>query len=136
MATTQPPPPIRGSAVVIGVVVAVVAVAGVLVFSWKHQRFAPIDGAPDAQARSAPPAPSTGTLDRDGRFLFLLTAQGLQLSAARDVTINDAHRVCSRLERGETEQQIVQDIVDGSPGMSVDTAAAFADTAISVYCPG
>ncbi|EUA68542.1 hypothetical protein I553_1730, partial [Mycobacterium xenopi 4042] len=80
--------------------------------------------------------PSTGTLDRDGRFLFLLTAQGLQLSAARDVAINDAHRVCSRLERGETEQQIVQDIVDGSPGMSMDTAAAFADTAISVYCPG
>ncbi|BBU24701.1 DUF732 domain-containing protein [Mycobacterium xenopi] len=122
---------------VVGVLVAVIAVAGVLVFSWKHQRFVPQDGAPDPQTRSAPSAgPSTGTLDRDGRFLFLLTAQGLQLSAARDVAINDAHRVCSRLERGETEQQIVQDIVDGSPGMSMDTAAAFADTAISVYCPG
>lgn len=37
---------------------------------------------------------------------------------------------------GESEQQIIQDMLAGSPGMSLDTAAGFADTAISVYCPG
>ncbi|EUA23917.1 hypothetical protein I552_0148 [Mycobacterium xenopi 3993] len=53
---------------VVGVLVAVIAVAGVLVFSWKHQRFVPQDGAPDPQTRSAPsagrrPERSTGTAD-------------------------------------------------------------------------
>jgi hypothetical protein len=91
---------------------------------------------PNSATAAAPPAaPRPGLLDKDGRFIFLLTAQGLQLSAARDTTINDAHRICSRLERGETEQEIVQDIVAGTPGMSTDTAVTFAETAISVYCP-
>jgi hypothetical protein len=131
--TSPTPPPIRGSAVFLAVVVAVAAIGGAVVFSWRPEHLVPKHAAPDSQAASVAPPP--GQLDKDGRFLFLLTAQGLQLSAARDVTINDAHRICARLSRGESEQEIVQDIVDGSPGMSVDTAAAFADTAISVYCP-
>jgi hypothetical protein len=138
MTTPPDPPPIRGSAVLIVVVVALVAVAGVLVFSWKQQHAAVSrKTTPDSLTAAAPPAaaPRPGLLDRDGRFIFLLTAQGLQLSAARDTTINDAHRICSRLERGETEQEIVQDIVAGTPGMSTDTAVTFAETAISVYCP-
>ena len=36
---------------------------------------------------------------------------------------------------GESKEQVVQDILQGSPGMSVDTATDFADTAIDVYCP-
>lgn len=43
--------------------------------------------------------------------------------------------VCARYGGGESEQQIIQDILAGSPGMSLDTASTFADTAISVYCP-
>jgi hypothetical protein len=138
MTTSPDPPPIRGSAVLIVVVVALIAVAGVLVFSWNRQHAAASGVTPSpSPAASAPPAaaPRPGLLDNDGRFIFLLTAQGLQLSAARDTTINEAHRICSRLERGETEQDIVQDIVAGTPGMSADTAVTFADTAISVYCP-
>ena len=32
------------------------------------------------------------------------------------------------------EQQIIQDMLQASPGMSLNTAAGFADTSISVYC--
>jgi hypothetical protein len=43
--------------------------------------------------------------------------------------------VCTRYASGETEQEIIQDMLAGSPGMSLNTASGFADTAISVYCP-
>ena len=120
-----------------GLAVAVAAIAGVSVFYWKHEHVVPRETAPVTQAESAPPvdAPPTKSQDKDGRFLFMLTTQGLQVSGAREVAISDAHRVCSRLERGESEQQIVQDIFAGSHGMSTDTATSFADAAISVYCP-
>jgi hypothetical protein len=36
---------------------------------------------------------------------------------------------------GESKDQIIQDVLQGSPGMSVDTATDFASTAIDVYCP-
>lgn len=139
MTTTQKnPPSIPGTAMLAGLVVAVVAVVGVSVFYWKHDLVVPRSTAPVTQAESAPPvdAPPTKVLDNtDGRFLFLLSSQGLHVSGARELAISDAHRVCSRLARGETEQQIVQDIFAGSPGMSTDTATSFADAAMSVYCP-
>jgi uncharacterized protein DUF732 len=58
------------------------------------------------------------------------------LRRSKDAAINDARRICARYVGGESEQQIIQDMLAGSPGMSLDTAAGFADTAISVYCPG
>ncbi|MGH3971023.1 MAG: DUF732 domain-containing protein, partial [Mycobacterium sp.] len=91
----------------------------------------PSESAPVSHSGATPPS----RLDRDGRFLWLLDAQGLQLSRGNDAAIDDARRICSRLERGESEEQIVQDIVEGSPDMSADTATAFADIAIDVYCP-
>jgi hypothetical protein len=62
-------------------------------------------------------------------------AQGLQLRRTNDAAINDTRRVCTRYASGETEQEIIQDILHGSPGISLNTASGFADTAISVYCP-
>ena len=35
----------------------------------------------------------------------------------------------------ESKDDIIQNILQGSPGMSVDTATDFAKTAIDVYCP-
>jgi hypothetical protein len=32
-------------------------------------------------------------------------------------------------------EQIVQDVLQESPGMSLNTATGFADTSIGVYCP-
>jgi hypothetical protein len=43
--------------------------------------------------------------------------------------------VCTRYAAGESEQEIIQDMLAGSPGISLNTASTFADTAISVYCP-
>ncbi|ORB12784.1 hypothetical protein BST37_15460 [Mycobacterium noviomagense] len=124
-------------AVVAALVAAMAAIGGVVVYYREHDRVVPRHTTPDSQAMSAPPtaAPSQPLLDKDGRFIFLLTAQGLQVRTAPDATISDAHRVCLRIARGESEQQVVQDIVQGTPGMSADTATAFAETAISVYCP-
>jgi hypothetical protein len=62
-------------------------------------------------------------------------ADGLQLRRTNDAAINDARRVCTRYASGESEQQIIQDMLARSPGMSLNPASGFADTAISVYCP-
>jgi Protein of unknown function (DUF732) len=134
MTTTPNPQPIPGLAVFAALGVAIGAISGVSVFYWKHDHVGPGQSTPVSQAASGPPAVTPSAMDKDGRFLWQLATQGLELERARDVAINDARRVCSRLERGESEQQIVQDIVRGS-GMSMDTATSFAETAIDVYCP-
>lgn len=123
-------------ALVVALVVALAAIAGVALFYRDHGHVIPEATAPELQAGSAPPAlPRTLLLDKDRQFLFMLATQGIQPSGSRNATIKDAHRVCSRVARGETEQQIVQDIVTGSPAMTAKTATNFADAAIEVYCP-
>jgi len=79
--------------------------------------------------------PSAHPTDRDGKFLWRIAVQGIQVRRSKAVAINDARRVCTRYVSGESEPQIIQDILSGSPGMSLNTASTFADTAISVYCP-
>ena len=131
MTTPSNPPPITGLAVFAALAAAVVAIAGVLAFYSRHGDVSLGESTPASHATTS----RQPVQDKDGRFLWLLDSQGLQLSRANDDAINDARRVCSRLERGENEEQIVNDIVEGSPGLSVDDATAFADIAIDVYCP-
>jgi len=59
----------------------------------------------------------------------------LQLERSNDAAVSDALHVCGRFLGGESKDQIIQDILQGSPGMSVDTATDFAGTAIDVYGP-
>lgn len=120
-----------------GLAIAIVAIAGVSVFYMRHDFLVPKASTRVSQSESAPPVdpPPTGLQDRDGQFVLLLTSQGLQMPGGREGAISDAHRVCSRLSRGESEQQIIQDIFQGSPGMSIATATSFADIAIGAYCP-
>lgn len=131
MTTPSKPPPISGLAVLVAVSAAVIAIAGVLVFYSRHGDVPHSESTPAARPTSSSPS----ALDKDGRFLWLLEARGLELSQTNDDAINDARQVCSRLERGESEEQIVQDIVEGSPELSVDDATAFAEISIGVYCP-
>jgi uncharacterized protein DUF732 len=131
MTTTQNPSDIPILAVLVALAVAAGAIAAVSVFYWKHPDVGPRHSRSESQAASAPPADPE---NKDAQFLIVLNAQGLEPSGARDTTIHDADRVCSRLARGESEQQIVEDIVQGSPDMSSGTATTFADTAIAVYC--
>ncbi|UQX10759.1 DUF732 domain-containing protein [Candidatus Mycobacterium methanotrophicum] len=89
-----------------------------------------------SQAASATPSdPAQDATDRNGEFLLRLSAEGPQLRRSKDAAINDARRVCARFAGGEREQEIVQDMLQGSPGMSLDTASSFTDTAIRVFCP-
>lgn len=88
------------------------------------------------EAIGAPGDPPPENTDRNGMFLWRLGTQGLQLRRSNDAAINDARRVCTRFAGGESEQEIVQDMLQGTPGMSPNTASGFAATAISVYCPG
>jgi hypothetical protein len=120
-----------------GLVVAVGAIAAVFVLGrTKHDLVRSKESPPAAHVASALAADSPGEhMDKDGKFLWQLTIQGLQLRRSSDAAINDARRVCARYAGGESQQQIIQDILQGSPGMSLDTASSFADTAIDVYCP-
>jgi hypothetical protein len=139
--TTTPPPnpqPLPNLALLGGLIVAIAAIAAVFVLGrTKHDLFRTQDPAPPAaQAASALAAdPAPPPKDRDGQFLWRIAVQGLQMRRSNDAAINDARRVCARYGGGESEQQIIQDILAGSPGMSLNTASTFADTAISVYCP-
>jgi hypothetical protein len=112
------------------------AIAAVFVFDRDPGLFRSKGSAAVSQAASASQADlPSGRGDRDGQFLWRLSAEGLQLRRSNDAAINDARRVCTRYVSGESEPQIIQDMLAGSPGMSLNTASSFADTAISVYCP-
>ena len=133
----QNPQPLPSLALLAGLVIAVGAVAAVFVLGrTRHDLFRPKESSPAAHASSALAAdPPRDHLDKDGQFLWRLSAQGLQLQRSSDAAINDARHVCGRFLGGESKDQIIQDILQGSPGMSLDTAYSFANTAINVYCP-
>ena len=118
-------------------VFVVAAIAAVVVYDRKPELFRSKETTSASQQGSAAVAdPKPDHMDKDGQFLWRLSTQGLQLRRSRDAAINDARRICARYAGGESGQQIIQDMLQGSPGMSLDTASGFADTAISVYCPG
>ena len=135
MTTPTPTPhPLPGMALLAALVVAVGAIVAVVEFDRNPELFRSRGSAAVSQASAGsadPPAAS----DRDGQFLWRLASQGLRIRRSNDAAINDARSVCNRFVGGESEQQIVQDILSGSPGMSIDTATDFADIAIDVYCP-
>jgi hypothetical protein len=141
--TTPPSPnptPLPALAMVAALVFAVGAIAAVFVFDRDPELFRSRGSTAvshTASGSQADPAadPPRDRMDRDGQFLWRLSTQGLQLRRSNDAAINDARRTCTRYAGGESEQQIIQDILQGSPGMTLNTASGFADTAISVYCP-
>lgn len=112
------------------------AIAAVFVFDRNPELFRSRGSGGVSQAASASQADDPpGPMDKDGQFLWRLSSQGLQIRRSDDAAINDARRVCTRFASGESEPEIVQDMLQGSPGMSLSIASGFADTAISVYCP-
>jgi hypothetical protein len=131
MTTANPDPkPLPVMALVAAVLVLVGALTAVMMAGrMKHEGHAL-----EASLHSS----STSILDGPGKesqFLRRLEVQNLQLRKSDAAAVKDAHYVCGRFLDGETKAQIVQDILQGSPGMSPDTAEDFADTSIDVYCP-
>jgi hypothetical protein len=70
----------------------------------------------------------------DAAFLANLSSSGITYSSPGQV-IASAKAVCGLLGRGETGLQVVSDIKDQNPGMTMDAAAKFAALASSAYCP-
>lgn len=70
----------------------------------------------------------------DGAFLANLNSSGITYSSPGQV-IASAKAVCGLLGRGETGLQVVSDIKEQNPGMTMDAAAKFAALASSAYCP-
>jgi hypothetical protein len=122
-------------ALVVAALFAFAVVAGVVIFYRRPDLLFPRTARTGTHTAAVQTDPGSEPLDQDGRLLFLLTQQGIQTSGPRDVTLNEAHHVCDRVHTGESEAQIVQDIVAGSPGMSSQTAATFTEVATNVYCP-
>lgn len=70
----------------------------------------------------------------DAAFLADLNNSGITYSSPAQV-ITSAKAVCGLMGRGETGLQVVSDIKDQNPGMTMDAAAKFAALASSAYCP-
>lgn len=70
----------------------------------------------------------------DAAFLANLSNSGIIYSSSSQV-ITSAKAVCGLMGRGETGLQVVSDIKDQNPGMTMDGAAKFAALASSAYCP-
>jgi hypothetical protein len=133
--STSNPPSVPGMALVVAVVFAFAVIAGVVVYYRRPDLVSPRTAEIGTHTAAMPSDTRSEPLDQDGRLLFLLTQQGLQPSGAGDATLNEAHHVCDRVHAGESEAQIVRDIIAGSPGMSSQTAATFTEVATNVYCP-
>lgn len=131
MTTTPNSPAIPGMAVALA---TFMCVGGAVSFSYRSRdHVVPRESAPISHAPDVPSDPPTDLDGKDSQFLNLLSLKGFNHQDLSNA-INDAHRVCSPVALGDSEQQIVQDIFEGSQ-MSMLTATNFADVAIRVYCP-
>ena len=111
----QTPQPIPALAMVAALVFVVAAIAAVVVYDRKPELFrsqGTISAAQHGSGSAADPPPDH--MDRDGQFLWRLSTQGLRLRRSKDAAINDARRICARYAGGESEQQIIQDMLAGS----------------------
>lgn len=70
----------------------------------------------------------------DAAFLAALNNTGITYSSPSQA-IASAKAVCGLMSKGETGLQVVHDIRDQNPGMSLDAAAKFAAIASNAYCP-
>jgi Protein of unknown function (DUF732) len=81
----------------------------------------------------APPADGEPEGD-DAAFLAALESAGFTYSSPGQV-ITSAKAVCGMISKGETGLQVVHDIKNENPGMTMDGAARFAALASNAYCP-
>jgi Protein of unknown function (DUF732) len=127
---------VPGLALLAALLFAVAAISAVFVLGRHPDLLRPRAAPAVSQTGDAAPSDQPqDPMDRNGQFLFRLSSEGLQMRRSNDAAINDARRICTRYAGGESEQEVVQDMLQGTPGMSASTASSFADTAISVYCP-
>jgi hypothetical protein len=106
----QNPQPLPALALIAGLLFTVGAVTAVFVLGHvKHEPFRSTEVSHGSSASAIDP-PSDHT-DKDGQFLWRLATEGLQLDRSKDM-------------------------LQGSPGMSLNTASGFADTLDQRVLPG
>ena len=70
----------------------------------------------------------------DNKFIALLQAEGITDHVSPAHAIEAAHTVCSKLEAGETPNQVATDVLNNS-SMPAYHSGYFVGAAIKVYCP-
>ena len=70
----------------------------------------------------------------DSKFIALLQSEGITDHISPSHAIEAAHSVCSKLEGGETPNQVATDVLNNST-MPAYHSGYFVGAAIKVYCP-
>jgi hypothetical protein len=76
-----------------------------------------------------PPKPES----KDDVYVRLLHEHGIPTGPAEAVAA-EGRGICFRINRGETEAQMVRDVMAGTPSISSQDAWIWVDTAVEVYC--
>ncbi len=80
-------------------------------------------------------APAHAEPDGDDKALIsALQRSGISYDSPVQA-ITSAKAVCAFLNSGETGLEIIKDLKDNNPGMTMDRAAAFVVIASNTYCP-
>ncbi|OBG44307.1 hypothetical protein A5672_09945 [Mycobacterium alsense] len=99
------------------------------------KRLLALAGAVAAIGLAAPAhAEPDGPGQDDTAFLAALDHAGFTYSSPGQV-IASAKAACGLMSKGETGLQVVHDIKDQNPGMTMDGAARFAAIVANNYCP-
>jgi hypothetical protein len=80
-----------------------------------------------------PPAPKPE--NKDELFVRVIKAGGITPLAPADVLGAQARSTCTRLEGGESREQAVAEILDGTPAFNEQKAINWVDASIGVFCP-
>jgi poly-beta-hydroxyalkanoate depolymerase len=70
----------------------------------------------------------------DTKFIALLNSEGITDHISPSHAIEAAHTVCSKLEGGESPNQVATDVLNNST-MPAYHSGYFVGAAIKVYCP-
>ena len=69
----------------------------------------------------------------DDKFLPALQSQGITYQSP-DAAIAAGHHVCEKLDQGETETQVAQDVIDNTD-LDPYHAGYFVGASVGAYCP-
>lgn len=102
---------------------------------WPHPTppAGPTTSAPTIHPPKAAAPPTQPPQTPDQEFLALLRKRDIDVINPT-TAINAAHGICTSEKQGEPDQQIAQELANGSPGLNLDSANVFVITSHEVYC--
>jgi hypothetical protein len=79
------------------------------------------------------PTPSARADPNDDKFIGALQSQGVTFQSP-EAAIGAAHEVCRRLDQGESETQVSQDVINETD-LDPYHAGYFVGASVGAYCP-